>query len=387
MTDQKSPSDDNPRPFVLRRRKRVPVETTLGQYFARHVITSDLPVFAQYVSQDSPGVETNYGQLGKTAILRLVCVDESRDSAPAFNEESFAALTDSDLAATVEAVAQACELTASSDVRTPAALGSALFPTLSALAKQEKESRTAIQQSIETNFGNLSATVQAALGYRMSALSTARNALSTSTAVEAAQAAIERQTSLVRNAIAGVPRVGDAIVSPTRPLMADVTPFRPPKFEETPVGRTAARAAMASEESAKQLTEVAGLMGTMAEQMAGLQTLFLSEVLPQWVQNLEDGANATRTTLRQAESSLSWAKWALVASVVVSVLMTGWQVWLAREYKLENDRQQENTELLLRQQLKAAQDLNTQLQNLRLQPRESPLQSKVPQDKNSKLNP
>lgn len=387
MTDQEPPSDNNPRPFVLRRRKRVPVETTLGQYFARHIITSDLPIFARYVNHDSTGDDTDFEQLGKTAVMRLVCVDEGRDSAPAFNDESFATLTDTDLATTVRAVAQACEVTGASDISTLDALGSALFPYLSALAKQEEESRRAIRQSIETNFGNLPSTVQAALGDKMSALSAARKALGTSTAVEAAQAAIERQTSLVRNAIAGLPRVGDAIASPTRPLIADITPFRPPKFEETVAGKTAARAATASEESAKQLTEVAGLMGTMAEQMAGLQTVFLSEVLPQWVQNLEDGANATRTTLRQAETSLSWAKWALVASVVVSIAMTGWQVWLAREYKLENDKQQENTELLLRQQLKAAQDLNAQLQKLSLQPRENPQPSKVSQDKGNKPNP
>jgi hypothetical protein len=102
-------------------------------------------------------------------------------------------------------------------------------------------------------------------------------------------------------------------------------------------------------------------MAKMGEQMAALQTVFLSEVLPEWFRNLEDGARATNTTLRQAESSLFWAKWALVASVVLSVLMTGWQVWLAREYKLENDKQQESSELLMRQQLAAVRELNVQL--------------------------
>jgi hypothetical protein len=267
------------------------------------------------------------------------------------------------------------------------ALGQAVFTYLSTLAKQEDESRLAIRQIIDTNFGSLSSTAQAALGDRFSALSAARSALGTSAAVQAARSVHEGLNSFVGGAVARGPHAGEAIALPTQPFIADIKPFRPPKFEETAAGRTAARAATASEESAKQLSEVAGLIGTMAEQMAALQTTFLSEVLPQWFQNLEDGADATRTTLRQAQSSLFWAKWALVASVVVSILMTGWQVWIAREYKLEDDKQQENIELILKQQLKATQDLNIQLKNLDVQPREHVQPNKEPQKKSASKTP
>lgn len=367
MTEQQSPNNNQPKPFVVRRRNRIPVEIAQGRLFARHIVTGDLPVFSKYLNENNSGAETDFSELGKLGILRLVCTDETGDCVPALTEESYTSLTEADVAALAKAVSQACEFSSSADSGSLTALGSALAKYLSALAKQLNKSSEAIRQSVGANFANLSATVQATLGDRFSALSAARNALGTSTAVEAAQLAHERLNSFVGQAVAGVPRVGDAITPPSRPLIVDIEPFRPPKFEETAAGRTAARAASASEESAKQLSEVAGLMGTMAEQMAALQTVFLSEVLPQWFQNLEDGANATRTTLRQTESSLFWAKWALVASVVVSIVMTGWQVWLAREYKLENDKQQENTELLLRQQLKAAQDLNIQLKKLNKQ--------------------
>ena len=55
------------------------------------------------------------------------------------------------------------------------------------------------------------------------------------------------------------------------------------------------------------------------------------------------------------------AKWALEAAVVLSALMTGWQVRLAREYKLKNDEQQESDELLMRLQLAAIRELNIHL--------------------------
>lgn len=389
MSEPQNSRDSTSRPFVLRPRKRVPAETTLGKFFARHVLTSDLATFSLYLTGDdaTTATEAHNEALGKLALLSLVCANES-DNAPALTNESAALLVQADIAALAKAVGKANELEAASTTDTLRVLGEGLRQRLQALSNQVAESSEAIRQSIEANFGTLSAVVQANLGDSLSALSAARTALGTTAAVEAARQAQERHSSAIGNALSRTPRVGDTITRFEQPFVPNLDVLRPRKFEETTAGKTAARAASASEESAKQLTEVAGLMGTMAEKMAALQTVFLSEVLPQWFQNLEDGANATRTTLRQAESSLFWAKWALVASVVVSILMTGWQVWLAREYKLENDRQQENAELLMRQQLEAARELNNQLKHERAVSREhSAKANKAPQEKSNKVNP
>ena len=137
-----------------------------------------------------------------------------------------------------------------------------------------------------------------------------------------------------------------------------------PKFEETPIGR----ATIASEDSATQLRQVAGLVGDMADKLANLHTVFLTEVIPQWVKSLEENAGAMQQSLSNAEDNLTnaeenlkWAKWALIASVVVTILMTIWQIWIAREYKLENDKQQTASVLIMKEQLKASQELNKQL--------------------------
>jgi hypothetical protein len=130
-----------------------------------------------------------------------------------------------------------------------------------------------------------------------------------------------------------------------------------PKIEETPMGR----AAIASEDSATQLREVAGLVGDMADKLANLHTVFLTEVIPQWVDSLEENSDAMKTTLSQAETSLFWAKWALIASVVVTIAMTVWQNSIASDYKLDNDKQQTDAVLIMKEQLKASQELNKQL--------------------------
>lgn len=50
-----------------------------------------------------------------------------------------------------------------------------------------------------------------------------------------------------------------------------------------------------------------------------------------------------------------------MASVILTVLITGWQLWIGGGYKLENDAQQNTSESLMRQQLVAPQELNEQL--------------------------
>lgn len=85
-------------------------------------------------------------------------------------------------------------------------------------------------------------------------------------------------------------------------------------------------------------------------------------MLPTWKTDLQSSADAANVTLGQAKSSLSLAKWALFASVVVSTILTVWQVWLASEYKRENNKQQEQSQRLMQQQLEAVQELTKQLQ-------------------------
>lgn len=364
VTEKRNTGGQQATKIDLRRRERVPAVTTQGRYFARHLVVRDLPIFDEYIQKGDAATVADHEKLGKLALLTLVAGGDDDEITPALTEATFTALTPDDITTLANAVAIACRLTLSSTTNSIDALGAALLKSLSEIARQVADTADAIRRTFTHNFGALSTSLQANLQDKFLAVSAARAALGSSSAVGAAVKGLGRQSAILGSTSSlAMPSIGGTLKAAKRNV--DLDALRPPRFEETAAGRTAARAASASEESARQLTEVAGLMGTMADGMASLQTVFLSEVLPKWFRDLEEGGDATRTTLRQAESSLEWAKWALVASVVVSLMMTGWQIWLAREYKLENDAQQDRSELLMQQQLTALQELNKELNRRR----------------------
>jgi len=360
VTELENHGDKSKKKIVLRSSEPKLVDTTRGQLNARHVAVKDIGTFSKILSKGDAATSSDYEELGKLALLTLVSAPGDMECLPALTEETLETLSAADVVALARAVAEACDLEASSSVNSLKALGNALFDSLSEVTKQISETSAKIERTIGQSFRTLSDTLQSDLGNRFSELSSIRNALGTSAAVEALGKSHSTRIGTLGTVTAGltIPPTSSLTSIPRTPSL---DAFRPPKFEETAAGRTAARAASASEESAKQLNEVAGLMGTMTEKMAGLHTVFLSEVLPKWNADLQDSADATNTTLRQAKSSLFWAKWALVASVVVSILLTTWQVWQAREYKLENDKQQERSERLMTEQLKAVLELNKQI--------------------------
>jgi hypothetical protein len=257
--------------------------------------------------------------------------------------------------------------------------------------KRIRETAAKLQERLTSGIGGLSVTTKANLGDTLSGIAALREAMKLSPAMEAIRKAQEqtnrfeelsglghagtilqnlnKEQENVKKALSGRHSNSDSeelrkhennrITTPN--LNLNVERFIPPRFEETAAGRTAARAAEASEEAAAQLREVAGIIGQMSAHVEKLQTTFIVDVLPQWRKELDDGANATNANLQQAKDSLWWTKWAVITSIAVTLATTGWQLSVARMYKLEDDEQQKVTEQLLREQLQAARDLNKQL--------------------------
>ena len=206
-------------------------------------------------------------------------------------------------------------------------------------------------------FGSISQGAMKSLVDSMSSLNAARDSLMRSPTVGVFRKVQEDQERL----FGGV--AGKEFLAQSKILKAPYTPMPElymPKFEDTPIGR----AAIASEDSATQLREVAGLVGDMADKLANLHTVFLTEVIPQWVSSLKLNGEAMNQSLQNADDNLrwaKWAKWALIASVIVILATTVWQIWIAHDYKLENDTQQTDALLIMKEQLKASQELNKQL--------------------------
>lgn len=349
--------DAGSKSFKLRLPERERVDTTQGTFYARHMAISDFDAFKAYFAKEKSDVDLKL--LGELALKSLVCTTAGPDKTVGITEHIYTQLSDNDIKALSEAVAKACNLGPLPEGEPVSMLGSLMFDQMSEQAKRITESTAQIQQTLAKHFGSLSKTVKAALGESMLDLSVARESLKFSPAVEALYKAQSDQERMFGDLTKGLHTESDKRIDyepvPLRNLI--------PKFEETPAGR----AALAGEESARQLREVAGLVGDMAEKLGKLHTVFLTEVMPQWTENLKQASEATNVTLNQAEHSLVWAKRGIFASIVVTIVMTGWQIWVAHDYQSDNDAQQKITESLLKQQIQAVQETNKQLaENSRL---------------------
>jgi len=328
--------------------ERVPASTTQGTFYARQMAIRDIRAFADYFDGKREKSSMDLRLLGELLLKSLVCTGAGPEMVPALSEEIYSKLTGDDICVLAGAVAKASSVGPLREGDCATALGTAMLEMMTEQSRMMAESAVEMKRMLDKNFGSLSATLKAALGQNLTGLSAITERLTMSPAVEAIRRIQEDRQSLAD-------RLANSVVPGLQKNAALLRPldFEPhlariefPKVEDTPIGR----AAIAGEESARQLQEVVGLIGQMSEQLGRLHALFLTEVIPQWVKNIEDGSKATNTTLNQAERSLFWAKWAICASIVVTVLVTGWQLGVARDYKRDHDRQQNTSEDLLRAQ-------------------------------------
>jgi hypothetical protein len=122
----------------------------------------------------------------------------------------------------------------------------------------------------------------------------------------------------------------------------------PPRFEETPMGR-------ATLESVENSRQVAEKMDALVVVVAGLNQTMVQDVLPAWFKKIGEDQQSAKESAGQAARSLQWTKWAVIASVFVTIAATWWQVDVARSIDRENSEQQKRVETLLREQLEAQQ--------------------------------
>lgn len=399
MADEKSPEPppEGTKKFVLKIRERRGVPTSQGTYFVRHMVTSDLPTFSAYSDHVADPKTLDLTALGELAVKTFTCHEAKSDKPPPLGAEAYAALSPDDLKVLAEGIAEVGELGALPEGAALGALGTLLSTRLRFYAKQAAETAAEIKKAMETSFGSMSASVKASLADSLSGMAAIRESLRESSAVAAMRKEVETHNGLLgqlpkdmlsqidyakphglgsgvadelrkinedRAKLSGLlPKtVREELVrqAQTPRLNAqtlDIPIYRPPPVSETPMGR----AAIAGEESARQLREVAGLAGQMTDKIANLSEVMLTKVLPEWFRNLKDGSDATNDSLEQAKTSVNLAKKAIIWSIVVTVAMTMWQLWIARAYKLENDAQQTTSEALMRAQLKETQALNMQL--------------------------
>jgi len=135
------------------------------------------------------------------------------------------------------------------------------------------------------------------------------------------------------------------------PKVYDVPRFKmPPQVEETPMGR-------ATLESAANSRQVAKKMDDLVVVVAGLNQTLVKDVLPAWFKKIDEDQKEAKSAFDQAAHGLRWTKWAVIASVFVTIAATWWQVDVATSIDHENSEQQKRSEDLLRQQLETQKKL------------------------------
>lgn len=347
--------------LMLKNRK--PVTTSQGTFYVRHLSVGDMKAFTGYFDEGKDKASHDLRALGELALKTLVCTDNDPEKTSTLTEEIFSQLSSTDIELLIDGVIEVSGLTPLPESKTLESLGSIVFDQVTSDIKRTLEMNKKLKSSMGSAFGSLSQGAMKSLVDSMSSLNAVRDSLKLSPAVEAFRKLQEDQERLF-GGMAHKELLAQAKISEMpQPRMPEL--YRP-KFEETPMGR----AAIASEDSAAQLREVAGLVGDMADKLANLHTVFLTEVIPQWVKSLEGNAEAMNISLGNTEKSIKWAKWALIASVVVTIAMTAWQIRIASNYKLDNDQQQTDALLIMKEQLKASQELNKQLKTDTMQLKE-----------------
>lgn len=360
MAEENSNSSSNKKIDIssLMKQALISINTSQGVLYVRHLSVGDFKKFSGVFNEKTDKNETDLKALGKFAVKTLVSADDRFEDTTELTEHDFSQLNEDDIRRLVEGIVKVSNLPALSGIDALQDLGSLIFDEFLDQIKRSREMSEKMNERMKgmlgSAFGSISNGAMKSLADSMSSLNAVRDSIKLSPAVEAFKKTQEDQERILGGLFGKhLQTDADTLEIPV-PRMPELYM---PKFEETPIGR----AAIASEDSATQLREVAGLVGDMADRLAALHTVFLTEIIPQWVDSLEKNSGAINTSLAQAEESLFWAKWALIASVFVTIAMTGWQIWIASDYKLDNDQQQGISLSIMKEQLKASQDLNKQL--------------------------
>jgi cell division protein FtsB len=345
----------------------IAVPTSIGTLLARHVAVGDLGTFGPYIDGPQESSAASLKALGELAVKHLVSTQSTAGSSARITNEELGRLSDGDLRALAQEIANASELGLLADGDPLLALGTRLREDLKRQAALSAE----MTRSIAANFSSVSESIRQALRTDLTQVEAIRNSLHLPRALDMlrAQDAWKSPTDALKEAAASP---SDILRKQYEEMQATSGIFGRPRFSEPaqvitppvlpdPSSFPMVRTAKAVEESAKQLQQVAALAARMTESVGSLTSTVVTKVLPEWFKSLKESADASRVTVDQAERNIKIATRAIIISILVSVGLTGWQLWVARVYKKDNDKQQDRVEDVLREQLKELKATNERL--------------------------
>ena len=335
MSDKSElPDEKNPKTKTLKISDLLPakavVETSIGRIYVRHVYTSD---WKQFESEDAV-------ELGRSVVQHLCNRVEDKSESGPLEEKDLEELSEADFCSLVPVVAQKngwLELPMGAGLKE---LGNAAKAAKVQLLENHKKTLADMRKSIDLSYGFLGKDTLNKLQEQMAGLVDIRKAMSAAEGL----GEINRELNQI-GTLRGMETAQD------RKFLMQTLP-RP---EDTLLGR-------ATLESAENSREVAQKMDALVEIIAGLNQTMVKDVLPEWVKQVKSSQKDAKDSFDQAADGLKWTKWAVITSVVVTVLVTWWQIWVARDIDLENTQQQTRMEAILEKQLATQENLVKQLE-------------------------
>lgn len=319
---------------------KAPIATSVGTLFVRHPHSSDW----KYLDQDDPI------QSARVSVQRLCSrVEDKRDSSPLLDDD-LNGLTDSDYQALVPAIAKQSGWRNLPDGSGLEELGAAIKEEKKLMTERHEKMLGEMRKSIESSYSFLGKGALEKLQEQMAGIADIRKTLTGTESIQAALRAATLPEDAWRKSLAAE-NVAAEVEFP-RAYDAPKT-MMPPRFEETPMGR-------ATLESVENSRQVAEKMDALVVVVAGLNQTMVQDVLPAWFKKIGEDQQSAKESASQAARSLQWTKWAVIASVFVTIAATWWQVDVAWSIDRENSEQQKRVETLLREQLEGQRKLITQ---------------------------
>lgn len=326
------------------------IATSIGTLYARHPYSSDWKYFDL---EDSV-------ELGRVAIQRLCNQIEDKHDSSALHDNDLKLLTDTDCQALAQAVAKQSgwrEFPSGSGLKD---LGELIKEEKQAMTEQHEKMLADLRKSIDSSYSFLGKGVLDKLQAQMAGIANIRSSLAEAESLQAALRAVTLQEDSWRKSLSSMDAVdkamrgvnaANAAVQVELPKTHDVTEFiMPARFEETPMGRATLESVENSRQVAKKMDDLVFVVG-------GLNQTLVQDVLPAWFNKIKEDQTSAKGAFEQAARGLWWTKWAVIASVFVTIVATWWQVDVARSIDRENTEQQKRAEAVLREQLAAQQKL------------------------------
>lgn len=324
--------------------KPTQVETSIGSLYTRYLNVGDFIALAE-VNLD----KLTDNRLGQLAIQRTTSKDPESQERPSLSDQDFDSLNENDLRTLTAELSRLSDVALILDGPPVTSFGKAVREAILEFSESSRKSTEAMRKHISQSYAFLN---DSTLGKLQDQLKELNKFGGSSLGIGAYADRVMKSAAFGdKKGIAELVRASKGVKMASVPEIETIRPLlMPPRQEETPVGKAAIESARNSREVVQKIDALAGIV-------AGINQTLVEEVLPSWIKQVEEDQKAAKESFEHAAKGLWWTKWAMIVSVFVAVLVTWWQISVARAIDAGNTAQMAKSEELLREQIELQKKL------------------------------